>query len=281
MDNVNRYYTECNLTLIQCHFENDNEIIFKKLNSISMRYFQLCKSDMAYYSYEIDELFSKIQNGDKIEDKNTQELDEVCEALSQKEDYALELLTSYQTLVEESPALKCFPWNGHTIDYATLCRNLKEEMVVKKVRAQVFDQLGELFTCALLPDVDKAAIYRASMRFLDALTLCLYSEKVFAARASVEALGDILGFNVADMPLLTDFCDGACLRMHLLPLLEKGYHVYFHNNDFLEADEISYLRILKGAFAEIAAVVEHYYGTLDYAQERGIHVPTPFFSIAI
>ncbi len=278
MDNVNRYYTSYNIKLIPYNAENINEKLLKMLNDLSMSYFQLCKSNMAYYFYEIDELISKIQGGDKINVKDSQEIHEICDSLCQKEKHAVEILTSYQALVDENPTLTCFPWNGRIIDYATLRRSLAEEIVDKEVRAKVFDQLAELFTCALLPDVDKAAVYRTSMRFLGALTLCLYSDKVYAARASVEALGNMFGFNTGGMPVLTDFCDGACLRMDLLPLLEKGYRILFRNNDLLNDDEISYLRILKGAFAEIAAVVEQHYGTLDYAQEQGIHVPECFFS---
>lgn len=278
MDNVNGYYTSCNIMLIHCNVENDNKKSLKKLNDLSMSYFQLCKSDMAYYCYEIDELISKIQSGDKINDKDTPEIHKICESLCQKENHAVEILTSYQALVDENPTLTYFPWKGRMIDYATLRRSLAEEIVAKEVRAKVFDQLAELFTCALLADVDKAAIYRTSMRFLDALTLCLYSDKVYAARASVEALGNMFGLIMGGMPVLTDFCDGACLRMDLLPLLEKGYRTLFRINDLLEADEISYLRILKGAFAEIAAVVEQHYGTLDYAQEQGVYVPECFFS---
>lgn len=278
MDNVNRYYTSCNITLIPCNVENNNEKSLKMLNDLSISYFQLRKSDMAYQFYEIDELISKIQSGDKIDNKDAQGIHEICESLCQKEYHSVEMLKSYQALVGENPTLTCFPWNGRIIDYATLRRSLAEEIVAKEVRAKVFDQLAELFTCALLPDVDKAAIYRSSMRFLDALTLCLYTDKVFAARASVEALGNMFGLNMSVMPVLTDFCNGMCLRMDLLPLLEKGYGILFRNNDLLDDDEISYLRILKGAFAEIAAVVEQHYGTLDYAQEQGIHVPECFFS---
>ncbi len=278
MDNVNGYNASFNITLVPCDIEINNKNIIKILSDLSERYFQLLNSSKACSFYEIDDLLVKIQNGYEADKKNLPEMHEICESSYQKEKHAVEILKSYQALIDENPALQWFPWNGRIIDYVTLRRNLAEEIVVKEVRTKVFEHLGELFAGALLSEDDQAAIYRASLRFLDALTLCLYSDKVFAARASVEELGNMFGMNMGGIPVLTDFCDGACLRMDLLPLLEKGYRALFHHNDRLEADEISYLRLLKGAFAEIAAVVGQHYGTLDYAQEQGIHVPECFFS---
>ncbi|WP_213992621.1 hypothetical protein [Sodalis sp. dw_96] len=250
----------------------------KILKNISNRYFQLCNKDKAYNFYEIDEMLLKIQNGDKTDNKNPQEIQEICEVLSQKEKDAFDILKYYKTLAEKTSASEGFPWNGRIIDYSTLRQSLAEEIVVKEVRVKVFDQLGELFFCAILSDDDKATIYRSCMRFLEALTLCLYSDKVFAARACVEELGRMFEFDVDNLPELTDVCNGACLRKVLLPFLEQGYGIIFRKTYCLVEDEIRYLLTLKGAFAEIAKVVEQHYGSLDQVKEHGIHVPDCFFS---
>ncbi len=63
--------------------------------------------------------------------------------------------------------------------------------------------------------------------FSYALTLCLYSDKVFAAWESLEAIGKLFRFDVNKLPILTDACSRACLRLTLLPYLENGYQIVF------------------------------------------------------
>ncbi len=279
MDNINIYDIACSLLFVPCNILDNGEI-YKNLKDLSNRFIQLRNEDKDkdYLSYRFDVLILKIKNGGKINDCTVREMNVICRALGEKEQESVGILRNYQSLIDANIILKNYPWNNKVFDYPDIQRYLTEEIVARAVRIKVFDQLGDIFFSMTLSNEDKVMMWRAGMYFLNALTLCLYSDKVFAAWESLEAIGKLFRFDVNKLPILTDACSRACLRLTLLPYLENGYQIVFRRNpNRTDADSV-YLQALKGVFAEIAFVVEQHYGNLDQVNAWGIHVPDCFFN---
>jgi len=234
-----------------------------KLRYYSDEFFRLRSEDKTSIFNNLENIVTKAKTNNTISSDEVLKAKTLVRHLITKESEALNQLNQYNKIVEDSKGvIENFWWENKEYNYKETNKRLNEDITTKKSQVDNMEKICDVFQDANLTNNEKVILLRAELRFMNALTLTLYSDYVSAARFNVMSLGKLIGYDTEDLTTVPNDAKRAFSQEHFFPEIKKIVIGSLNNQN----TSASFRNRLKEDIVNIAREIKKEYSMLDNSQ---------------